>query len=87
MTILREWFDPERKEERAKLYRCIDPRTICVMNERLYFRHFGAVADYEIPITHETSIFMHGDVIKEEMKHYTWDGDLGASRYQLRTES
>lgn len=77
MNILREWYDEGLQQERARLYREVDPSSVHIMREWLYFKHLGAFCEYRIPITHKTSIWMDEKSIKTNMEDYVWSGDIG----------
>lgn len=85
MDILGTWVDSESKEERAKLYRNIDPESICIVGHTIYFAHVGChkkgttttSEHYRIELTGCPFLVTDPEVIKQEMKHFNFTGDLG----------
>lgn len=85
MDILRTWVDKDSKRERATLYRNIDPESIAIVGLTIYFAHEGVhkkgSADihehYQIPLTDCPYFVTDPILIKEEMKRFDFDGDLG----------
>jgi hypothetical protein len=85
MDILRTWVDSESKEERAKLYRNIDPESICIVGHTIYFAHVGChkkgttttSEHYRIELTGCPFLVTDPEVIKQEMKRFNFTGDLG----------
>ena len=66
MDVLRTWVDKDSKQERAKLYRNIDPESICIVGHTIYFE----LTDCPFFVT-------DSELIKQEMKRFNFTGDLG----------
>ena len=85
MDILRTWVDMDSKRERATLYRNIDPESIAIAGLTIYFAHKGVhkkgSADiheyYNIPISDCPYLVTDPELIKQEMKRFDFDGNLG----------
>ena len=85
MNILRTWIDAETKQERAKLYRNIDPESICIVGHTIYFAHVGCrkkgitttSGHYRIELTGCPFFVTDPEVIKQELKRFNFTGDLG----------
>ena len=80
MDILREYHDDANKE-RARIYRNIDPESIYIMRNNLYFKHYGATAYYLIKLDKKENYYMNPDEIKVVITHYNWNGDTGINLY------
>jgi hypothetical protein len=81
MDILREYHHAGSDRNRARLYRNIDPESIFIMRNNLYFKHYGATACYIIKLDKKENYFMNPDEIKETMKYYVWNGDDGENMF------
>lgn len=87
MNILYVWFDRESRQERAKLYRNIDPESIQITGGKMYFAHVGVHTPgakirhghYEISVGSWNWAFVTTDQkeIEETMKEFRFTGDLG----------
>lgn len=85
MDMLRTWIDSETQKERAKLYRNIDPESICIVGLTMYFSHKGVHkrgdasthGHYQIPITCCPYVITDPVLIEQEMKRFDFHGDLG----------
>ena len=85
MDILRTWIDKDSKQEMAKLYRNIDPESIAIVGLTIYFAHEGVhqqgnpttTAHYKIELKDCPYLITDPILIKEEMKRFDFDGDLG----------
>ena len=85
MNILRTWIDAETKQERAKLYRNIDPKSICIVGHTIYFAHpdtwkpNSTMNKYRIDLVSCDFLTADPVVIDEEMKRFDFpcNGDLG----------
>jgi len=85
MNILYVWFDRESNQERAKLYRNIDPESIQITSKKMYFAHVGVHTPgakirhghYEISVGSWTFVTADQKEIEETMKEFKFYGDLG----------
>lgn len=85
MDILRTWIDKNSKQERAKLYRNIDPESIAIVGLTIYFAHEGVHkrgdasthGHYQIPISGCPFFLTDPELIKQEMTRFDFTGDLG----------
>ena len=85
MDVLRTWIDEDCGRERAKLYRNIDPESICIVGHTIYFAHNGChhngspstVGHYKIELTGCPFLITDPEAIKREMERFDFTGDLG----------
>ena len=85
MDILRTWIPSGAEEgtEKAKLYRNIDPESLVIIGDRVYFAHVGCYQPgrtkncYNITLNQCDYIITHPDIIREEMRRFNFTGDLG----------
>ena len=83
MDILRVWIAPGEDTEKARLYKNIDPESICIIGHRVYFAHVGTYTPgktyncYNITLENCDFIITNPDMIQEEMKRFNFTGDLG----------
>ena len=85
MDVLRTWVDKDSRQERAKLYRNIDPESICIVGHTIYFAHAGCykkgttttIDHYRIELTDCPFFITDSEVIKQEMERFNFTGDLG----------
>jgi hypothetical protein len=85
MDVLRTWVDKDSMQERAKLYRNIDPESICIVGHTIYFAHAGChkkgtttmIGHYRIELTDCPFFVTDPEVIKQEMERFDFTGDLG----------
>ena len=85
MNILYVWFDRESRQERAKLYRNIDPESIQITSGSMRFAHVGVHTPgakirhghYEISVGSWTFVTADQKEIEETMKEFEFFGDLG----------
>lgn len=87
MDILRTWIPSGAEEgtEKAKLYRNIDPESLVIVGQTLYFAHSGCyrkgstttIDRYKVELNGCPMIITDPEIIQEEMKRFNFTGDLG----------
>ena len=83
MDILRVWIPKNEKTEKARLFKNIDPESIVIIGNRIYFAHVGCYhpgkTDNCCCIYNEDCNYMvtNPEMIKEEMKRFDFTGHIG----------